>query len=369
MSGQWVGSSLPSSQPSIRAHDVQPARPVPRVAAIIVAHNSAEIIESCLRGLHEDGYPNLETIIVDCASSDGTVALVGELAREAKVVTLDQDPGFAEACLIGARATDAEYLLWVNTDVVLSRQTVGRLVNAISDQVKVAAATQYDWHGKLTNWGNPFPMFPMALARIVTILIKGGSPEPFYVGSACSLMKRSTFEAIPFQPSMEFYEDLEWGWRLQLAGFQQVVVRGTAVFHKKSAQLSRSPKLARVYGRNMILAPILCAPGWLAMAILPGMVGFWLSLLVKYLLSEGNGMRFVRLSIKGVTEIASRIDLWRALRREIRSSRSVSDLDLLSRAARSFAFHESMRLAHQRCAVPPSWLAMNGGQTTRPPNA
>jgi len=329
-----------------------------KVTAVIVTHNSRELLPYCMRGLKEDGYPKIEVVVVDCCSTDGTPELVRKLKPEAHVVTLPNDPGYAAACLVGARLANSEFILWLNTDVVLTKGTIARLVQACEGGCDVASAVQYTWDGRLANWGNPFPGFPRWLARILSMAIKRDPGQPFYVGSACSLVKKSVFQLVPFDPDLAFYEDFDWGWRLWIAGYKQSVVADAIVFHRTAAQLSSSMKLARVYGRNLFLGPIVCAPFWMAVLVLPGIAFFWLSLVQGYM-RDRTGRGRILASIRGLTDIPLGIDKWQEKRREAMSMRRVPHTLVFSALVLSRSTHESRKRDLTPHVTPPGWLDSN----------
>jgi N-acetylglucosaminyl-diphospho-decaprenol L-rhamnosyltransferase len=85
-------------------------------AAVIVTHNSAQVIEACLEGLAKMA-PAWTAIVVDNASEDQTVALVG--SKGVRLIANAENRGFAAAVNQGIRATDAECVLLLNPDVTL----------------------------------------------------------------------------------------------------------------------------------------------------------------------------------------------------------------------------------------------------------
>jgi N-acetylglucosaminyl-diphospho-decaprenol L-rhamnosyltransferase len=95
------------------------------ITAIVVAFDSAEVLPDCLGALREAG---VATVVVDNASADSS-AQVAE-SFEARVVRNDRNEGYGRANNIGARATESEFLLIVNPDVVIQPGSVAELVAA-----------------------------------------------------------------------------------------------------------------------------------------------------------------------------------------------------------------------------------------------
>jgi len=116
--------------------DVPPI-PAPHVSVIIPARDEAHNIARCLRSVLASTYRELDVVVVDDQSTDGT----GDLARAAaggdprvRVIVPAPLPegwfGKSWACASGAGVTTGELLLFIDADTSLSPDLVVRLVNA-----------------------------------------------------------------------------------------------------------------------------------------------------------------------------------------------------------------------------------------------
>ena len=126
--------------------DVWPAGE-PRVTVVVPARDEAEDIAACLTSLLAQDYGNLYVIAIDDRSSDGTGAIMDQLAgREPgrlSVVHVAELPGGwlgkTHAMAMGARQAialnRAEYLLFTDADVIFERQAVRRaLAEAVATE-------------------------------------------------------------------------------------------------------------------------------------------------------------------------------------------------------------------------------------------
>src|SRR4051794_26908270 len=92
-----------------------------RVVAVVISWNPGDRIDACLGALRQQDHGDLEVLVVDNASADGTAAFVAERHPWAKLVANDTNRGFAGAANQGwelAGAADA--VMTVNPDVVAS---------------------------------------------------------------------------------------------------------------------------------------------------------------------------------------------------------------------------------------------------------
>jgi glycosyltransferase involved in cell wall biosynthesis len=107
--------------------NLEPLPPTPtppsrgRVSVIIAARNEADDLGATLDDLLAQDYPDLEIVVVEGGSTDATRAVIA--ARGSRVRCVDEPPlpdgwvGKSWACWVGAQATDAPWLLFLDADV------------------------------------------------------------------------------------------------------------------------------------------------------------------------------------------------------------------------------------------------------------
>src|SRR5437764_13847050 len=88
------------------------------LSVVIVTFNSREALARTLSALSPELAAGDELIVVDNASSDGTAALVPELAPRARLVETGANLGFAAACNAGAEVATGDLLVLLNPDAV-----------------------------------------------------------------------------------------------------------------------------------------------------------------------------------------------------------------------------------------------------------
>ena len=100
------------------------------VSVTLVTYNSGRFIKRCLESVLEQKYPNLEVIIVDNASTDGTVDLLEPFADRCRIYYNDKNIGFAAAQNQAIRMSSGEWVLTLNPDVLLLPNFIQALVDA-----------------------------------------------------------------------------------------------------------------------------------------------------------------------------------------------------------------------------------------------
>lgn len=101
-----------------------------RVSIIIPTNNSGETIEECLRSIQGQDYPLYEVIVVDNFSNDNTL----EMAKNLGAKTIQQKCNPAQARNIGVDNSAGKYVLFLDSDQVLSPTVVKECVERCKNE-------------------------------------------------------------------------------------------------------------------------------------------------------------------------------------------------------------------------------------------
>ena len=128
---------------------------VRRVLAVIVTHNSAAVIETCLDSLASSlaSEPGLEVVVVDNGSSDESVALARQHTMRPTVIE-QANLGYAAGINTGISyvADDTAHVLVLNPDITLDTGAVSELVDAVEGgEVGIAVPRLVDGEGELVH--------------------------------------------------------------------------------------------------------------------------------------------------------------------------------------------------------------------------
>ena len=109
----------------------------PRASVVVLTHDNLAFSRMCLASLLENtDYPNYELIVVDNASTDGTVEELQRLAGSipsVKVILNDHNAGFGPGNNQGLAAATGEILVLLNNDTVVPRGWLTRLARHLDD--------------------------------------------------------------------------------------------------------------------------------------------------------------------------------------------------------------------------------------------
>jgi GT2 family glycosyltransferase/glycosyltransferase involved in cell wall biosynthesis len=116
-----------------------PDRPV-RTSIVLLAYNKIEFTFQCLRSVfREVNLDETEIIVVDNGSRDETARVLAHLEGFVRVVTIERNAGFLDACNLGARAARGRYLILLNNDIVLLPGWLAPLLATVESDPAVGA--------------------------------------------------------------------------------------------------------------------------------------------------------------------------------------------------------------------------------------
>jgi N-acetylglucosaminyl-diphospho-decaprenol L-rhamnosyltransferase len=248
----------------------------PAVAVVIVSFNVRDLLASCLTSLGGGGDPDLEIVVVDNASSDGSADTVRAAFPAVRVIQNAENRGFAAASNQGTAATGAPYVLSLNPDTVVSPSAVARLrdyldahqdVGAVGPKIvrpdgslDLAARRSFPTPGvaffRITRLSRVFPHSPTAARYNLTFRGVDEVQEIDAGTGACLLFRRAALDQVGlFDEAFFMYgEDLDLCYRLKRAGWKVMYVPQAQIVHVKGASSrQRSQRMIREFHRAMTL--------------------------------------------------------------------------------------------------------------------
>lgn len=100
------------------------------VSVTIVTYNSGRFIKRCLESVLAQKYSRKEIIVIDNASTDGTIDILEQFEDRCKIVYNDENIGFAAAQNQAIRLSQGHWVLTLNPDVLLLPNFIQSLVDA-----------------------------------------------------------------------------------------------------------------------------------------------------------------------------------------------------------------------------------------------
>lgn len=215
------------------------------VLSIVIPNwNGAKFLPTCLDALARQTYPDIETIIVDNASQDGSQALIKERYPDVVLLELPENRGFTGACNVGIQMARGEYVALLNNDTEVDPGWAGAVVDAFQRHPEAGSIASkmllFDQRDHIHTAGDFFTVDGRAGNRGVWQKDDGQFDHEEYVFSACggsSVYRKVMLDQIGLLDDDFFFslEDVDLGWRAQLAGWRCLYTPAAIVYHHLSA--------------------------------------------------------------------------------------------------------------------------------------
>jgi hypothetical protein len=228
------------------------------VSAVVVSWNGRHWLDRCLGSLLALDPAPKEIILVDNASTDGTVEHVRRAYPRVAVVALDSNLGFAGGNNAGARRASARYLAFLNNDAEAERTWLARLLDPVEADPSVGLVTSrivfMDRPDTVDSAGDGYLRCGGAFKRDhgQAAAREGAPHEVFGACGAGFLIRRDLFEALGGFDERFFmvYEDVDLSYRARLRGARCMYAPDALVWHAGSASIGAVSGPQVYYGQR-----------------------------------------------------------------------------------------------------------------------
>jgi GT2 family glycosyltransferase len=233
---------------------------MPKVTLIVVNYNGRNFIKDCLNSLERQTFRDFEMILVDNASSDGSLVEIkrvveaSSLVSCAKVISLHNNAGFAGGNLEGLKQAGGSYIALLNNDAEPNREWLGELVKAMDIDPKVGiCASKIIVHASdvIDSAGDGFSFLLRGFKRREgeTAFLYERKEYVFGACAGAALYRRKMIDEIGFLDEDFFliHEDTDLNLRAQLHGWKVMYVPTAIVCHKVRSSIGPMSDIAIYY--------------------------------------------------------------------------------------------------------------------------
>lgn len=305
-----------------------------QASIIVVNWKVRDLLQACLQSLRDQvglRQDEIEVIVVDNDSRDGSVEMVREAFPEVRLIANADNPGFGKANNQALPFCQGRYVVLLNPDTVVLDGAIGTMVRHMDAHPDVAAmgCRLLNADGSLQRWtGGGFPT-ALRLANhylfLDQLLPRSWRPMPLYldhdaredidvdwVSGAFMILRTDMLGGRLFNPDFFMYgEDMELCHRLKQAGHRIVYSPAASIIHYQGASMKQQ--------QGDVLLSSLKGPRQFYRQM-RGAGGLWLFDLFTI---AGFGIRWLLYSLAGLVRPAGGYQ-----------GRAASSLDLMGRAWR-----------------------------------
>lgn len=223
------------------------------LSVIIVSFNTKELVEQCLNSVFKftKGI-KFEVIVVDNASTDGSIELVKKKFPQVKLILNDLNLGFSKANNRGIKKAKGKFIFLLNSDTYLLENSFYKLLNNVRSRsmLGVIAPQLLNVDRSFQQSAGYFPHLPQIFywMSFLDDLPGGAHLKPYHIdhdsfyreghevdwvtGAALLISKKAINSAGLLDQRIFMYgEDVEWCFRIKKAGFKIYFSPITQIVH------------------------------------------------------------------------------------------------------------------------------------------
>jgi len=236
---------------------------IPDVSIILVSYNDKTHLEENLLSLDKMVQDfDLEILVVDNNSTDGSQDLIQRCFPQVKLICNQENLGFARANNQAIQQSSADLCLFLNPDTILSSEALGLMIEEIKGHSDVGAVGpallrrkgcyQVSF-GRKVNFGSEFlqkcflnPYYRLKLKR------DQGRKKVGWLSGACLLVRREVLREVGLfdEKFFLYFEDIDLCLRIKQTGGQLIYLPRARVFHAGGMSTSLDKASSRLEYRK-----------------------------------------------------------------------------------------------------------------------
>jgi GT2 family glycosyltransferase len=244
--------------------------PDPNLSIIVLAWNVRDLLRACLRSLPLDD-PQVEVIVVDSASADGTADMVRREFPAAQfprltLITSAENLGYSRGNNLGMKSACGRYVLLLNADTEVVGDALAQLCAFLDAQPQVGAVgpQMVDADGQPQSTRRRFPT--LATAFFESTWLQGRAPrdlldryyardldpdrpaEVDWVVGAALMVRRAAVEQVGGldEGFFMYSEELDWCRRLKSAGWRIAHLPSARIVHHEGRSSTQVPAATHI---------------------------------------------------------------------------------------------------------------------------
>jgi glycosyltransferase involved in cell wall biosynthesis len=220
----------------------------PRISVVTPSYNYAQYLEETIRSVLLQGYPNLEYIVIDGGSNDGSLDIIRKYEKWLAYWESGKDGGQSDAINKGFKHSTGQIMAWLNSDdfyISGALEQVG--MNFASERYDLVSGMRFvvDAESRVLQVGKP--VHPQS-AEAILISGKSGVSQP------ATFWSRACWETFgPLDTSLHYAMDFDFFLRCALGGVHWGAANSVlATYRHHNLQKTSAPAFANMERRRVV---------------------------------------------------------------------------------------------------------------------
>lgn len=210
-----------------------------KVTIVIPNYNGKHFMEPCLSSLSEQTYKDFHILVIDNASSDGSIEYMEENYPDIELIKLQKNYGFSKAVNIGIQHSRTPYVILLNNDTTVDTRYVEEMVKAIEKSPKIFSVSSkmiQMYHPELIDSaGDLYTLSGWGVCRGCGRPVSNYTKydEIFTACAGAAIYRRSVFDEIGYfdENHFAYLEDIDIGYRARIYGYYNMYCPTALVYH------------------------------------------------------------------------------------------------------------------------------------------
>ena len=210
-----------------------------KVTIIIPNYNGKHFMEPCLASLKEQTCQDYKVLVIDNASTDGSLEYMKEHYPKIEVIALDKNYGFSKAVNVGIQHSTTPYVILLNNDTTVDPHYVEEMVKAIERSPRIFSVSSkmiQMYHPELIDSaGDLYTLLGWGVCRGTGRPVSNytEADEIFTACAGAAIYRRSAFSKIGYfdENHFAYLEDIDIGYRAKIYGYKNTYCPTALVYH------------------------------------------------------------------------------------------------------------------------------------------
>ena len=220
------------------------------ISIIVLNYNAGNLLLDCDESIKKSSYENIEILVVDNISSDGSQIKCKKKFPDIKLIQNEKNLGYCGGNNVGIKEAKGEFIVILNPDTIVESNWINELLIAqkeFGDALYQPKILSLNEENIIQSTGNMLHVFGFGFARDKgrKVVEKIEDVEKIgYASGTCLFTSKDVIDKVGLLDEFLFlyHDDLDLGWRAAQIGISSFYVPKSKIFHVESYSLKWSAK-------------------------------------------------------------------------------------------------------------------------------